>query len=53
MFYAVEVCARHLGIHSVWIGLCAMPAVPAIAYAATVFVDLPVRRGMKQALKGF
>jgi len=52
-FYAAEVCARHLGIQSVWIGLCAMPVVAAIAYAATVFVDLPARRWMKQALKEF
>jgi len=49
-FYAVEVCARHFGIQSVLIGLFAMPVVAAIAYAATVFVDLPVRRWMKQAL---
>jgi peptidoglycan/LPS O-acetylase OafA/YrhL len=53
MFYAVEFCARHLGIQSVWIGLCAMPVVAAIAYAATVFIDIPARRWMKQALKGF
>jgi peptidoglycan/LPS O-acetylase OafA/YrhL len=53
MFYAVEVSASHLGIQSVWIGLGAMPVVAAIAYAATVFIDLPARRWMKQALRGF
>jgi peptidoglycan/LPS O-acetylase OafA/YrhL len=51
-FYAVEVCARHFEIDAVWIGLFAMLLVAAIAYAATVFVDLPARRWMKQALKG-
>jgi peptidoglycan/LPS O-acetylase OafA/YrhL len=50
-FYAVEACAWYFGIQSVTIGLFAMPVVAAIAYAATVFIDLPARRWMKQALK--
>ncbi len=53
MFYAVEVCARHFEVQSVWIGLLSVPVVAAIAYAATIFIDLPARRRMKQALRGF
>jgi peptidoglycan/LPS O-acetylase OafA/YrhL len=52
MFYAVELCARHLQIQSVWIGLLSVPVVAAVAYAATVFIDLPARRRMKQAVRG-
>jgi peptidoglycan/LPS O-acetylase OafA/YrhL len=51
-FHAVEICARHLETQSALVGLAAIPAVAAAAYAATVFVDLPVRLTMKQALKG-
>jgi peptidoglycan/LPS O-acetylase OafA/YrhL len=50
-FHAVEICARYFGIQSASIGLLAMPVVAAIAYVATIFVDLPVRRGMNHALK--
>jgi peptidoglycan/LPS O-acetylase OafA/YrhL len=53
MFYAVEFVAENLGIESAWIGLLAVPVVAVIAYAATVFIDLPARRRMKQALRGF
>jgi peptidoglycan/LPS O-acetylase OafA/YrhL len=48
-FYAVELCARLLAIQSALIGILALPVVAAIAYAATVVVDLPIRRRMKQA----
>ncbi|WP_283806654.1 acyltransferase family protein [Bradyrhizobium guangdongense] len=51
-FHAVEVCALQLGIQSALVGLVAIPIVAAVAYAATVFVDVPVRLTMKQALKG-
>ncbi len=52
MFYAVEVCAGQFQLQSAWIGLLSVPVVAAIAYAATVFIDLPVRRWMKQTLRG-
>ncbi|WP_256806913.1 MULTISPECIES: acyltransferase family protein [Bradyrhizobium] len=50
-FHVVEVCAQHLGTRSAIVGLAALPVVLAAAYAATVFVDVPVRLAMKQALK--
>ena len=51
-FHAVEACARHIEVQSALVGLVAIPVVAAVAYAATVFVDVPVRLTMKQALKG-
>lgn len=50
-FHAVEVGAGNLGIQSALVGLVAIPIVAAGAYAATVFIDVPLRLTMKQALK--